>query len=85
MIIRFKPYKNKYIYQLPVAGHTLETIKIKYTIPNLMFVEGKVEKDLYQHAFYRILEIPRNYTSKDVKINLENGLLQLEIYSKDKV
>lgn len=85
MIIRFKPYKNKYIYQLPIAGHTLDTIQIKYTIPNLMFIEGKVEKDLYQHAFYRILEIPNNYTKEDIKINVQNGLLHVEIHSKEKL
>ena len=85
MINRFKPYENKYIYQLPIAGHTIDTIQIKYTIPNLMIIEGKVKKDLFKNAFFRVLEIPNSYTSKDVKIDVQNGLLQLEIHSKEKL
>ena len=85
MIFRLKPYQNKYIYQIPVAGHTHDTIQIKYTIPNLIIVEGKVKKDLYRHSFYRVLEIPRAYTSEDVKVIICDGLLHFEIHSKEKL
>lgn len=85
MIFRFKPYQNKYIYQIPVAGHTYDTIQVKYTIPNLIIVEGKVKKDLYRHSFYRVLEIPRAYTSEDVKVIIRDGLLHFEIHSKEKL
>ena len=85
MIFRFKPYQNKYIYQIPVAGHTNETIQVRYSIPNLMIIEGKVKKKLYRHSFYRVLEIPRAYTSEDVKYVVQNGLLHIEIHSKEKL
>ena len=78
-IYSFKEFKNAYYYAFPVGGHTKNTIRIYDSVPNLIHIEGHIEKILYRNHFHRSLFIPDHATIKDVQIRIEDGFIRLYV------
>ena len=78
-IYSFKELKNGYYYAFPIGGHTRETIRIYDSVPNLIHIEGHIEKTLYRNHFHRSLFIPKHATIKDVQIRMEDGFIRLYV------
>ena len=75
----FKMMDKYYYYGFPIGGHSRDTVKIYYTVPNLIHIEGHLKTNLYTNHFHRSLFIPKHANKKDVVIIIKDGFIKLYV------
>lgn len=68
------------LYQggFPAACHNKDTIKIYYTIKNLLHIEGHISNNMYINHFHKTFSIPQGIQKRNINIHIQDGYITIK-------